>query len=293
MKILFCPHVNFDYLGDLLFHGLRSILGPDIVDYPKAERFYKGGPTPGYGKGFTAWNNLEDIEVDRTDIPEKIHRDIFDFVVMPAFPIVTTHGDSQTIERDVQHFLNTFPDMKDRIAIIDGTDGIFQVLDPGTRCLYFKRENTGEQGAFPISFSMPKEKFTPFVRNKVLPFAPYEPGMIYMFDKEEDYLGMYRRSYFGKTTKKAGWDCLRHYEIISQGCIPYFEDIDRCPPQTCTSLPKSLISYATKNAQKLVGTLTADEISEECLAHGYRHCTTEAEAKRFLDILACARRGSI
>jgi hypothetical protein len=29
--------------------------------------------------------------------------------------------------------------------------------------------------------------------------------------------------------KKGGWDCLRHYEIIGNGCMPYFENIEKCP----------------------------------------------------------------
>ena len=49
---------------------------------------------------------------------------------------------------------------------------------------------------------------------------------------------MYKKSIFALTYKKAGWDSLRHYEILMNGCIPLFLDIKNCPPDTLTSLPK-------------------------------------------------------
>jgi hypothetical protein len=46
---------------------------------------------------------------------------------------------------------------------------------------------------------------------------------------------------FAITTKKSGWDCMRHYEILASGCIPYFPDIEKCPENTMKLLPKSMI----------------------------------------------------
>src|SRR5690606_14734444 len=43
------------------------------------------------------------------------------------------------------------------------------------------------------------------------------------------------------TFKKAGWDCLRHYEIIANGCLPYFVNLESCPNKTLTALPKALL----------------------------------------------------
>ena len=31
-------------------------------------------------------------------------------------------------------------------------------------------------------------------------------------------------SYFGSTKKKAGWDCMRHYEIVASGAVPFFDE---------------------------------------------------------------------
>jgi hypothetical protein len=64
---------------------------------------------------------------------------------------------------------------------------------------------------------------------------------------------------FAITKKKAGWDCMRHYEIIANGCIPYFIDIEQCPENTMALLPKNLLlegnnlynSFKNKNIDEI------------------------------------------
>ena len=41
--------------------------------------------------------------------------------------------------------------------------------------------------------------------------------------------------------KKGGWDCMRHYEIMANGCLPLFVDFDNCPDTTMTSLDRDLM----------------------------------------------------
>ncbi len=55
-------------------------------------------------------------------------------------------------------------------------------------------------------------------------FASLIPGVLstYIYDTEEEYFKGYQRAFYAVTCKKAGWDCLRHYEILANGCIPYF-----------------------------------------------------------------------
>ena len=40
------------------------------------------------------------------------------------------------------------------------------------------------------------------------------------------------------TYKKTGWDCMRHYEILMNGCIPLFLDIESCPKKIMEDIPK-------------------------------------------------------
>jgi len=51
-------------------------------------------------------------------------------------------------------------------------------------------------------------------------------------DEEADYKRAYREAYFGITKRKAGWDCLRHYEILAAGALPFFVPEDSSEKST-------------------------------------------------------------
>lgn len=99
---------------------------------------------------------------------------------------------------------------------------------------------------FPIQFSIPEEKIVTRIPEKRRDFAQLIPGLgqTYTYQTEESYYEGYRESYFGMTSRKAGWDCLRHYEILANGCIPYFPNLEECNSETMTFLPKDLILEA-------------------------------------------------
>ena len=42
MKILFLTHPYPNYVPDLLLHGLRKLLGPDVIDFPRKDCLYDG-----------------------------------------------------------------------------------------------------------------------------------------------------------------------------------------------------------------------------------------------------------
>ena len=98
----------------------------------------------------------------------------------------------------------------------------------------------------PIQFSIPEIKIVKNVPKKDKDFAFIIPGVIstYIYTQEEAYYADYQRSYFALTFKKGGWDCMRHYEILANGCIPYFIDLDKCPIDTMPFFPKELIQEA-------------------------------------------------
>jgi hypothetical protein len=101
---------------------------------------------------------------------------------------------------------------------------------------------------FPISFSINKSKIIDKVPNKTKLLAHIIPGDLstYIYTNEENYYNDYRESYFAITKCKGGWDCLRHYEILANGCIPYFIDIENIPKNTMTFFPKDLIIETNK-----------------------------------------------
>jgi hypothetical protein len=59
----------------------------------------------------------------------------------------------------------------------------------------------------------------------------------YPFENEADYYADLQTSRFGITTKRAGWDCMRHYEIMANGAVLAFRQLDRKP---MTSAPHGL-----------------------------------------------------
>lgn len=96
---------------------------------------------------------------------------------------------------------------------------------------------------YPISFSIPECKIIDKVPTKTKEIATVIPGNTntYIFSKESDYYADYQTSRFAHTKKKGGWDCLRHYEILANGCMPIFENLKNCPPRTMVHFPKEIV----------------------------------------------------
>ena len=74
----------------------------------------------------------------------------------------------------------------------------------------------------------------------------------YIYEDEKTYYNMYANSIFGITNKKLGWDTLRHYEILMNGCIPLFLNIKDCPKLTLTTLPKDRLLNIYNNFHQIL-----------------------------------------
>lgn len=83
---------------------------------------------------------------------------------------------------------------------------------------------------YPIGFAI-SEKNNKQCTKKEKILAHIVPGKLetYIFENENDYYNDYKKSIFGITCKKGRCDCMRHYEILANGCIHVFVDIDKCP----------------------------------------------------------------
>src|SRR3990167_7880845 len=101
---------------------------------------------------------------------------------------------------------------------------------------------------FPICFGIPESKIVATVPKKTRAFAKLIPGntATYIYDDERSYYQGYQESYYGFTWKKGGWDCMRHYEILASGCIPYFPDLKLSNLKTMFRLPRELITEAMR-----------------------------------------------
>ena len=85
MKILFFSDPYPNYVPDLLLHGLRSLMGADVIDYPKKECLYDGVLGTGvYERGQLCpqWFPQTPDAIDRSDIWSKVKSNYFTFIVV-------------------------------------------------------------------------------------------------------------------------------------------------------------------------------------------------------------------
>jgi hypothetical protein len=221
------------------------------------------------GHGFTLYSGLlEDIPVDRFNIVDKVKRGFFQLVVISD--IWRQYGwfvqlrpwlnRRNCIVLDGADTAGTYP-----AAGLWWRRPYYWFLPRAHReFLYFKREWTSEtrfsifsrlmnswvssqlpfaKNLRKISFSIPEEKickvlpaktklFTNHIVDAELAESVEGSSTSYAFTDEASYYDDIRDSKFGITTKRAGWDCLRHYEIAANGAVLCFRDL-RLKPATC------------------------------------------------------------
>lgn len=329
MKILFLTSSTQDYLADSILHGMRTCFGNNCIDYPKCEVLYKNYNKKHndiYGRGFTLYTGLlDDIEIDRINIDHKIKSNYFDLIVLGN--IQRQFGwflqyrpwlnRKNTIIIDGEDTPHPYPAhgfwwRKPYYWFLPKAHKDF---------LYFKREWTPETHfylwvrLFPlkirhyltqsknlrqISFSIPYEKIVKVssIKTKLFPKHIVDEEVAnlvegsntkYAFENENDYYVDLQASKFGITTKRAGWDCMRHYEIAANGAVICFKDLDKkvntCAPHGLNS--KNSIFYT--NAKDLfdkVNNLTELEyqkLQEASISWALQH-TTENVAKYILKL---------
>ncbi|HEY3866348.1 MAG TPA: glycosyltransferase [Solirubrobacteraceae bacterium] len=327
-RILFVNPNHEDYLGDGIFHGLRALLGARVVDYPKAEYLYdtlsSGVLRRVRGGGFTLYGLLPDLEVDRDHVLPRALDGEFELVVFSdiwrTFGLWTEWAPQLSAAGVPMAVL----DGSDRVEPYPYAGLWWRVPSwwflprAHNRAPYFKREITPltrwfasylmlpprigrTLGLRPISFSIPAEKIVdaPPAKEKDFPrhivdreLAPRVGGQdSYAFSGEAEYRADLQRSRFGITTKREGWDALRHYEIAANGAVPCFRQLDR-KPSTCAPFgldsTNCLIYQDADDLLAQVGTL--DDAEYAALQTGAltwaRANTTVARARELLD--ACA-----
>jgi hypothetical protein len=328
MNILYVTTESEDYLSDTLLHGFRQLLGRSLVDYPEKRCMYKNskGRTPLYGRGFTIYNTLDEIDVDRTGILSRLEKGEFDYLFL------------SDINSQYGYYLQLLPYLsRTKVVVFDGSDtpNIFPYSGSQLRRpelflfprvhrhhAYFKRELTEQSmrstyynaiprfvartmrplpNVFPVSFSIPREKVVDRIpeKKKMFPKHIVDPEIArmndgssegYAFRNEEDYYLDLRQSKYGITTKRSGWDCLRHYEIAANGAVICFRDLHE-KPATCAPHgldEKNCIAY--RGVEDLMDTLHSigDDRYSSLLREGLkwvRQNTTVERARQVLDVL--------
>ena len=147
---------------------------------------------------------------------------------------------------------------------------------------------------YPLSYCIPDECIVDFeqvARQKTKEIAWLIPGdrSTYTFGPEDEaeYNKMYQNALFAHTTKKGGWDCLRHYEILANGCIPLYKNLENCPSLTLTTFPKTLLLEAR---DRLIpwnydNKPLYDRYLQKILDHMRTHCSASATVQYFFHCL--------
>jgi hypothetical protein len=293
------PNVE-DYAADGLLHGLRTLLGGDVLDFPKAEYLYTS-MTPAArsrirGGGFTLYGLLDDLPLERDHCLDRALKGEFDLVVFSdiwrTFGLWSEWG-PQLADRGI------------RLAVLDGSDRVEPYPFAGewwrrrawwflprahTRALHFKREVTPWTRWFasyltlppplngrrmrdirPLAFSIPDEQIVagPPVKDQDFPRHVVDAELAarlggqtgHAFSTEHEYVADLRRSRFGITTKREGWDAMRHYEIAANGCVPCFRDLEQKPPASAPHGLDETNCVAYRDAYDLMAKL--ERIDEE------------------------------
>lgn len=274
---------NFeDYLSDAVLHGLRELLGSDAIDFPKAEYMYRGVAPDVLsrvrGGGFTLYGLLDDVAIPRDHMLDRALKGEFDLVIFGdiwrCFGLWAEWGPQLRRTGVAVAVL----DGSDRVEPYPYAGQWWRVRAwwflprAHNRAVYFKREITpwtrwfasylalppllGRRlGLRPISFAIPAEKIVAEPPAKLKDFPRHVVDLelasrigaqtSYAFAREDDYYADLRESRFGITTKREGWDALRHYEIAACGAVPCFRDLDR-KPRSCAPFglnPENSIAY--------------------------------------------------
>jgi hypothetical protein len=274
MKILFITNpTGPDYLGDSIFHGGKTILGTEFYELKRMWYMYDDlvGKEKLYGRGFTMFGKLSSnlyIPLNE-DVTELIKNKFFDKIIYGSVWRCLDHLDL---------VLNTYS--KKDVIFIDGEDHDNIRVDLINNGSYFKREYYSKMdGVHPISFSIPEELVLSKVTEKIKLISDIIPNFNwnYTFSSEQDYYDEYSSSWYGTTMKKAGWDCLRHYEIMMNGCVPLFKGLEDCPELTLTTLPKKeLIKMSQSNESNI-------EYNEFILEYTKNNLTTKHTIEKILN----------
>ena len=146
MKLLFLTHPYPNYVPDLLLHGLRKMLGPAVVDYPRKDCVYEGvlglGVCPP-NQLCPGWFPADSGDVDREDVPHKIRSGFFDCLVCDV--------------RALPQWADAIGASPTRLALVDGEDHPFPV-NHGAAVL-FRREAGCADGSIPLPMALPEEVF--------------------------------------------------------------------------------------------------------------------------------------
>lgn len=272
-----------DYMCDLIFIGLKQLLSKDLETNIQLPHHYKDYQNKDslYGRGFS-YGCLLDKDDPPLDIDIKIKDKYFNQIIILQHNNLFMNSTNVDIVKDLSQY--------SLVKYVEGNDSSQIQKELLPYCLFYKRELREDiDKVKPISFCIPEEKIIHQPTEKTKDLSdnlPLEGGRsTWRHETEESYYSEYQRAWFGHTRPKAGWDCMRHYEILSQGCIPIFEGLEQCPKQTLTFFPKEVCQEILniRPWENPMSTLHKMSVIYELLRHTRKFLTTRAMAQYLLE----------
>lgn len=287
MRVLYVFNFEYpEYLSDTVYHGLID-LGVDVYEthYPSYMLKSFDRLDQIYGRGFTIFGKLNHTpKVDtEEEIIDKIKSRFYDMVI---YGCVYTHGEGFP-KRQCLDYLDEVIKYyhKDQVHFIDGSDSSWNSAHSFGLNSYgsiWKSHLVDYGAGKPLSFGIPESQL---IKNNPLKekiFATIVPGKqdTYIYYNEGEYYKDYSVSYYGTTFKKGQWDCMRHYEILANRCIPYFPDIEECPALSLVDFPKEIIKETNKYARRNEIHPFYDEINDYLFDYTKNKLTTRKIAEK-------------
>jgi hypothetical protein len=268
-KILYINSPKNDFLADSFLIGLKSLYPDSVYEWPRNKFIYKvpmdDRISSMHGIGFTLYNLLDPdtaLEYEPEMKPEEfdliifgdIYRQEKEFRKLQPFLHFqnTLMLDGEDTPALFPYYYPpwkkpwsfTFPRLEKKFIymkreILPARTNYYRYfkLIPG----FLAEKIPLPRHLLPISFSIPDEKILvgpgipkrkDFPKHIVDPeVCAAVPGSVssYAFGNEADYYKDLQESRFGITTKRGGWDCLRHYEIAANGAVPCFRNMKKKP----------------------------------------------------------------
>lgn len=267
-RVLFIGGETADYLSMGVLNGLLSIPEIEVIDFPSADLAYveneKLYSSRIRGNGFSLFFLNSSRTVDRFHLAFS-NLDEFDLVIFAD--IHTSFGLFLRFLPKLRFEKTAILDGSDSPSLYPYNGNYWRrpyywtLPRAHTRFRYFKREWTLETVRYrcfkllpsvicrilrqpkllrKTAFSIPQSKIFlgPSVKTKLFQthivdaeLASTLPNskVTYSFSTENEYYRDLQTSRFGVTTKRSGWDCLRHYEIAANGAVPCFRDLVEKP----------------------------------------------------------------
>lgn len=289
MKILYVYNFKYpDYQADTIYHGLIDS-GFEVYEthYPSYMIKNSSDLSKLYGKGFSMFGKLDHVpNVESPEIiVEKICSKFYDIII---YGCVYTH--ERFPNRNCLDYLDSVGKYysKDKVHFIDGSDNSWnyshalKLFPYGT---IWKSQLENISAGNPISFGIPESQLIKHTPKKEKVFADIIPGKkeTYVYSTEESYYNDYAISYYGITWKKSQWNCMRHLEILANKCVPYFPDIDECPPFVMIDYPKEIFREVNKYARRGEIHPEYNSINEYLFSYLKNNLTTKQIVKKIIN----------